>query len=85
MGNIVTTVEFRKFVSDIIQRIKDAQYESLKFVNYNMICLYWDIGREICVRQNEYGWGKAIVEELSAELQEEFLGNPVFLQEIYGE
>lgn len=57
MKNIVTTQEFRKFVSDIIQKIKDAQYESLKFVNYNLICLYWDIGREICVRQNEYGWG----------------------------
>ena len=43
-----------------------------------MICLYWDIGREICVRQNEYGWGKAIVEELSVELQEEFLGKSGF-------
>lgn len=50
-----------------------------------MICLYWDIGKEICVRQKEYGWGKAIVEELSVELQEEFRGNPVFLQQIYGE
>ncbi len=78
MKNIVTTQEFRKFVSDIIQKIKDAQYESLKFVNYNLICLYWDIGREICVRQNEYGWGKAIVEELSAELQEEFFGKSGF-------
>ncbi len=78
MKNIATTQEFRKFVSDIIQKIKDAQYESLKFVNYNLICLYWDIGREICVRQNEYGWGKAIVEELSAELQEEFFGKSGF-------
>ena len=50
MKNIATTQEFRKFVSDIIQKIKDEQYESLKFVNYNLICLYWDIGREICVR-----------------------------------
>ena len=33
MKNIATTQEFRKFVSDIIQKIKDAQYESLKFVN----------------------------------------------------
>lgn len=85
MKNIATTQEFRKFVSDIIQKIKDAQYESLKFVNYNLICLYWDIGREICVRQNEYGWGKAIVEELPQNYRKNFLGNPVFLQGIYGE
>lgn len=39
MKNIVTTQEFRKFVSDIIHKIKDAQYEALKFVNYNLICL----------------------------------------------
>lgn len=49
MKNIATTQEFRKFVSDIIQKIKDVQYESLKFVNYNLICLYWDIGREIFI------------------------------------
>lgn len=38
MGNIVATQEFRKFVSDIIQKIRNSQYGSLKFVNYGEVC-----------------------------------------------
>ena len=65
--------------------LKQAKTACSADTNYNLICLYWDIGREICVRQNEYGWGKAIVEELPQNYRKNFLGNPVFLQGIYGE
>lgn len=78
MEKIISTQEFKEFVSDIILKIRNAQYESLKVVNYNLICLYWDIGKEIYDRQNRYGWGKAIVEELSVELREEFAGKSGF-------
>ena len=60
MNDIIYTLEYKDFVNSIIQKIQNAQYESLKLVNKNLIQLYWDIGKEICERQKRYGWGKSI-------------------------
>lgn len=57
MNDIIYTLEYKDFVNSIIQKIQNAQYESLKLVNKNLIQLYWDIGKEICERQKRYGWG----------------------------
>ncbi len=40
-----------------------------------MIALYWDIGKRITGKQQQLGWGKAIVETLSKDLQNEFPWN----------
>ena len=61
------------FIAEIKQKIRSAQYEALKVVNTQLINLYWEIGKSIAEKQTE-GWGKAIVPELSKELQNEFPG-----------
>lgn len=61
------------FIAEIKQKIRSAQYETLKVVNTQLINLYWEIGKSIAEKQTE-GWGKAIVPELSKELQNEFPG-----------
>lgn len=66
--------QFKSFVSDIKKRILKGQYEALKSVNQELIGLYWDIGKNIVKKQEEYGWGKSIVQNLSEELQKEFVG-----------
>lgn len=66
--------QFKSFVSDIKKRILKGQYEALKSVNQELISLYWDIGKNIVKKQEEYGWGKSIVQNLSEELQKEFVG-----------
>jgi predicted nuclease of restriction endonuclease-like (RecB) superfamily len=50
------------------------QYEALKAVNKELVDLYWDIGRMIVERQDVEGWGKAVVEQLAADLRMEFPG-----------
>jgi predicted nuclease of restriction endonuclease-like (RecB) superfamily len=62
------------FLREIKQRIRASQYEALKAVNHEMIRLYWDIGRMIVEKQEKEGWGKAVVETLSGDLQKEFPG-----------
>jgi hypothetical protein len=37
-----------------------------------LIELYWDIGKLITARQKNEGWGKSVVERLSADLRNEF-------------
>lgn len=62
------------FVQEIKNQIKKAQYRALQKVNKEQIHLYWNIGKTILERQQQYGWGKGIVEILATELQKEFIG-----------
>jgi predicted nuclease of restriction endonuclease-like (RecB) superfamily len=62
------------FIQDIKTQIKAAQYRALQNVNKEQIQLYWNIGKTIFERQQEFGWGKGIVEVLALDLQQEFIG-----------
>jgi predicted nuclease of restriction endonuclease-like (RecB) superfamily len=65
---------YNDFLTEIKQRIKDAQYSALKAVNKELIQLYWDIGKSIIEKQEELGWGKSVVEKIAVDLQNEFVG-----------
>lgn len=61
-------------LADIKQRVRAAQYAALKAANTEAISLYWDIGKMIISRQEGNTWGKAVVAQLSVDLQKEFPG-----------
>lgn len=63
------------FVREIKELVYRSQYEALKAVNKELITLYWNIGKLIKERQQAYGWGKSVVKNLSADLQNEFPGS----------
>ena len=65
---------YRALLGEVKERIRSAQYEALKAVNKELVGLYWDIGRMIVERQDVEGWGKAVVEQLAADLRTEFPG-----------
>jgi predicted nuclease of restriction endonuclease-like (RecB) superfamily len=51
-----------------------VQIKALQNVNKEQIQLYWNIGKTIFKKQEQFGWGKSIVEVLALELQQEFIG-----------
>ncbi len=59
-------------LNELKTRIHTAQYAALRAVNKELIALYWDIGQLIEARQESEGWGKSVVERLSADLRQEF-------------
>ncbi len=61
----------KDFIINVIDKVRQAQYEALKAVNVHLINLYWEIGKSISEKQIE-SWGKSIVPNLSKELQKEF-------------
>ena len=63
---------YAALLEDIKARIRAAQVKAALSVNRELIQLYWSIGRDIVHRQREEGWGKAVVEQLAADLQREF-------------
>lgn len=73
MSEIITT-EYKTLLSDIKQRIRDAQYQALRAVNKELISLYWDIGKMIVEKQKGETWGKSVVENLAQDLRNEFTG-----------
>jgi predicted nuclease of restriction endonuclease-like (RecB) superfamily len=73
MSELITT-EYKNLLSDIKERIRDAQYQALKAVNKELISLYWDIGKMIVEKQKGETWGKSVVENLAKDLRNEFSG-----------
>jgi len=73
MPNINQT-QYNNFVVSIKQRILQSQYEALKSVNKELIALYWDIGKNIVEKQDEFAWGKSVVKNLAEDLQQDFPG-----------
>ena len=64
MENNLISGEYKDFIVDIKNKIRNSQYEAMKEVNQTLINLYWGIGQEIYNQQQEKGWGKSIVEVL---------------------
>lgn len=56
------------------KHIRAAQIKAALSVNHELIALYWHIGKSIVERQRAEGWGKAVVERLSGDLEQEFPG-----------
>ncbi|MEN9890120.1 MAG: hypothetical protein RLY78_415 [Pseudomonadota bacterium] len=54
--------------------VQSAQLSALRAVNKSLVRLYWDLGQLIVDRQQQQGWGKAVVEQLSTDLRAAFPG-----------
>ena len=72
MENNLINGDYKDFIGEIKNKIRNSQYEAMKAVNQTLINLYWGIGEEIYNQQQEKGWGKSIVEILAKELKREF-------------
>ena len=70
----LSPVEYSQLLLEVKERVRTAQYAALKAVNTQLVGLYWDMGKMIVERQKDGGWGKSVVERLSADLQEKFPG-----------
>jgi len=76
--NKIQQSDYQDFVKEIKEKISQAQYQAMKAVNRELISLYWDIGKAIVEKQEELGWGRSVVDNLSKDLQYEFPGTKGF-------
>src|SRR5262249_34677096 len=63
---------YEELLRDLKARIRSAQIKAALSVNRELIALYWEIGRAIINRQENAGWGDAVVERLANDLRREF-------------
>lgn len=63
--------DFAALLTDVKSRIQSAQTRAVLAVNAELVRLYWDIGRIIAERQQQAGWGAAVIPRLANELKNE--------------
>ncbi|MBC8124073.1 MAG: DUF1016 domain-containing protein [Gemmatimonadaceae bacterium] len=63
---------YDQLLVDLKERIRTAQVRAALAVNRELVLLYWQIGREILVRQQLQGWGTKVIERLAQDLRSAF-------------
>ena len=72
MKSLRKNKDYSKFLNDIRSEIESRYTKAVYEVNRELIALYQSIGKMIVQRQDQFGWGKSIVEQLSLDLKKYF-------------
>jgi predicted nuclease of restriction endonuclease-like (RecB) superfamily len=62
---------YGSLLTEIKDRIRQAQTRAALSANSEMIAMYWDIGRMIHLRQQMEGWGAGVIPRLTVDLKNE--------------
>ncbi len=62
---------YSDLLTEIKDRVRQAQTRAALSANAEMIAMYWDIGRLIHQRQQTEGWGAGVIPRLVADLKNE--------------
>lgn len=65
---------YAEFLEQVKARILQAQTRAAFAVNRELLQLYWEMGRDIVLRQEREGWGTAVIERVSEDLGRAFPG-----------
>ncbi|MEM6700060.1 MAG: PDDEXK nuclease domain-containing protein [Bacteroidota bacterium] len=72
MQNLPTNKKYQQLLSEVKQRIQQAQVKAAVAANQELLLLYWEIGRLIVERQAKGGWGANVIDQLSIDLKKSF-------------
>lgn len=72
MNEITQFSEYKDWLSNLKQEIKQRQSKAVLAINSELIMLYWDLGRQILEKQKNNDWGSKFMELLSKDLLAEF-------------
>ena len=68
----IKTSEYRDWLKDIKQRVRQAQVKAAVQVNTALLTFYWELGADIVDRQKSAKWGSGFLKQVSADLMAEF-------------
>jgi predicted nuclease of restriction endonuclease-like (RecB) superfamily len=73
MSKLITIdKEYKEWLLELKQRIKQRQFSAALHVNSDRTELYWSIGADIVNRQAESKWGNGVIPQLSNDLRKAF-------------
>lgn len=71
-SNIIVTKEYKTWLTELKQKIRNAQLKAAVKVNTEMLQFYWDLGADIVAKQSKTRWGEGFLVQLSKDLMSEF-------------
>jgi predicted nuclease of restriction endonuclease-like (RecB) superfamily len=69
---MIVETYYNNFIKELKQKIYNTKSKAILSANRLMIELYFEIGKEIVIKQETLGWGKSVVEQMSKDLVSEF-------------
>lgn len=69
---IKTDNEYKEWIGELKQRIRQSQIKAAVKVNTELLKLYWNLGENIVIKQAEAKWGSGFLSQLSVDLTESF-------------
>jgi len=70
--SLALPADYDAFLRDLKERIRTAQLKAALAVNRELVLFYWQIGRDILTRQQQFGWGAQVIDRLAADLHHAF-------------
>jgi predicted nuclease of restriction endonuclease-like (RecB) superfamily len=74
MTTNLTSTNCQSTLKDLIQRVKQGQYNALKAFSQEKVQMAWDLGKTISEKVKAHNWGDGVIHSLSKDLQLEFPG-----------
>jgi predicted nuclease of restriction endonuclease-like (RecB) superfamily len=65
---------YSSVLGELKEKIRESRQRASLSVNYQLLAIYWEIGKTILQQQSELGWGAKVIDRLSADLRTEFPG-----------
>ncbi|MEM9806807.1 MAG: PDDEXK nuclease domain-containing protein [Cyanobacteria bacterium P01_D01_bin.56] len=69
---LIPPSNYEQLLADLKLRIRNAQVKAALAVNQELVLLYWQIGQDILLRQQQEGWGTKVIQRLAQDLKREF-------------
>ena len=71
-GRLELPADYAGFLSTVKQRISQDRLKAQLSANTIQMLMYWDLGSEILLKQQDAGWGAKIIDRLSADIRDAF-------------
>jgi predicted nuclease of restriction endonuclease-like (RecB) superfamily len=71
-NTFLSNKEYSEFIKTLKQNIKEARYRAIYKVNSELINLYYNIGKEIVLKQKNTNWGDDLIGQIEKDLKQEF-------------
>ncbi len=72
MNEILSTKEYRNWLKELKQKVRQAQIKAAVKVNTTLLEFYWELGADIVEKQKSASWGSGFLKQLSKDLTAEF-------------
>ena len=71
-SDLILNKEYKRWLTDIKLKVRNAQLKAAVRVNSEMLLFYWNFGAEIVAKQSGAKWGDGLIDQLSKDLIAEF-------------